>query len=570
MSIPKPNSQPLKSIQDLKADLDSISGENSQKCLYLSLLDLQLDHIETNILFQKRIVGSNSSIVSDLITELGNSDWIKTGLQYLTYNENDENERCPFCQEKTISLALINNIRKYFDKSYEEDKNKIQMILEEYSRLKLEIPKINIFEHHPKFLIYKNEFKIYYGKLLNIMVSNIKVIENKIKYLSDPVSLETSSDAINSLNLIIQNINIIVKEHNQNIDNKNIFLANIKNDFWRIKRWEYDQTISSYNAELEKYKNKVVAISSTIRSLELEIKNQNNIIRQQQALTINIDEAIERINCGLLDLGITDFKIKKISESRYRVIRNETDNTVFHSLSEGEKMVISFIYFVELCKGKRKKGEVNKRKIIVIDDPISSLSHIYVFNIGRLIKNEFFGKINYKMNKNDTEKKPVLNSPYEQVFILTHSLYFFYEITETNHKNRSHTQNLFRLVKNEHGSSFQNMKYESIQNDYQAYWHIIKDDSHHPALIANCMRNIIEYFFNFVEKKDLNNFFQQDPLKNNKYSAFNRYINRESHSLGQNIFDYKEFDYNNFKNAFEELFRLAGYEAHHKKMMGIN
>ena len=152
---------------------------------------------------------------------------------------------------------------------------------------------------------------------------------------------------------------------------------------------------------------------------------------------------------------------------------------------------------------------------------------------------------------------------------ITHSLYFFYEMTETRHEVRSDTQNLFRLIKNERGSCFQPMKYESIQNDYQAYWYIIRDESQPPALIANCMRNIIEYFFNFVEKKDLNNFFQQEPLKSNRYLAFNRYVNRESHSLGQNIFDYKEFDYEDFKSAFQELFKIAKYEAHYNKMMGI-
>jgi wobble nucleotide-excising tRNase len=111
------------------------------------------------------------------------------------------------------------------------------------------------------------------------------------------------------------------------------------------------------------------------------------------------------------------------------------------------------------------------------------------------------------------------------------------------------------------------MSYEEIQNDYQAYWFVIKDDKQPAALIANCMRNIIEYFFNFVEKKDLNNFFLQSPLNNNRFQAFYRYINRESHSLGQNIFDFKEFNYKDFKEAFAELFKVAGYEQHYKKMI---
>ena len=83
------------------------------------------------------------------------------------------------------------------------------------------------------------------------------------------------------------------------------------------------------------------------------------------------------------------------------------------------------------------------------------------------------------------------------------------------------------------GSKIETMHYEHIQSDYHTYWMTIKDPDTHPALIANCMRNIIEYFFNFVEKRDLNNVFIQDKFKQPKYQAFQRYINRESHSLGQ-------------------------------------
>lgn len=68
---------------------------------------------------------------------------------------------------------------------------------------------------------------------------------------------------------------------------------------------------------------------------------------------------------------------------------------------------------------------------------------------------------------------------------------------------------MIRLCKNTEGSAFVSMKYEVIQNDYQAYWHIIKDRTQAPALIANCMRNIIEYFFNFVEKLDFQQVFQK-------------------------------------------------------------
>lgn len=46
-------------------------------------------------------------------------------------------------------------------------------------------------------------------------------------------------------------------------------------------------------------------------------------------------------------------------------------------------------------------------------------------------------------------------------------------------------------------------------------------------------------------------------------------MNRESHSLGQNIFDMKEFNYTNFKVALELVFQETGYDKHYKKMVAI-
>ena len=111
------------------------------------------------------------------------------------------------------------------------------------------------------------------------------------------------------------------------------------------------------------------------------------------------------------------------------------------------------------------------------------------------------------------------------------------------------------------------MKYEEIQNDYQTYWAMIKDSSTPPALVANCMRNIVEYFFSFVQKKDFNNVFQKPALSADKFKTFYRYMNRESHSLGQNIFDIKEFNHETFKDGLKLIFEECGYGEHYKAMM---
>tara|TARA_R110001583_G_C5667331_1_gene410339 strand:- start:1525 stop:3744 length:2220 start_codon:yes stop_codon:yes gene_type:complete len=565
--LTKPTDKPTKSIDDLKNEVQAIMGENAQKYAYVPKITFSSSSSETENIFDKQIVGNENSSVSELITKLGNSDWVKSGLKHLPEEPFEENEDCPFCQEKTISNELIANIKDYFDASYEADIKSLKTFLEQYSQAIQQIPNKTIFEANPKFETFKQDFEIKFSAFNQLIKSNKKKIEEKIKNPSVPKTLENSSKLLEEVNEIISKINALILEHNDKIDKKATVKTAIKKTFWQIMRWDYDQTISSYISDKGTSKTKTDTLNTAIKGFDKTILEQKSIISEEQKQTVNIEKAIANINDGLIDLGITDFEIENHEENLYKIVRGENKERVFRSLSEGEKMIISFLYFLEMCRGKQDATEIGKKKIIVIDDPISSLSHIYVFNIGRLIKNEFFGKKETKKDQETGEKVNIWKYNYEQVFILTHSLYFFYEITETKHDERKETQKLFRLIKNNDGSRFQKMKYEEIQNDYQAYWYIIKDENQPPALIANCMRNVIEYFFNFVEKKDLNNFFRQEPLNTNRFQAFYRYINRESHSLGQNIFDYKEFDYADFKDGFAELFKAAGYEEHHKKMI---
>lgn len=550
VGLAKPTAKPTKSIEDLKNDLQSISGDNAQKYSLLSQITFPSQIIETETIFSKQIVGNENSTVSQLIKVLGNSDWVKAGLRYVPEEEIQENSTCPFCQEKTISDELIESIKNYFDATYEADINSLKEFLDDYVQAIQSIPNKATFEANPKFETHKKDFEIKYHVFTKVVEDNKKLIEDKIKTPSVSVTLKSSTKALEELNEVIQKINLLVSEHNKNIDQITAVKANIKSTFWEIMRWDYDHTISGINVDKVTSKKLIDVLEIALEDIETRIKTQNAIISKEQKQTVNIDDAIANIKNGLVDLGITDFEIKKHTDNLYKIVRGENEENVFRSLSEGEKMIISFLYFLELCRGKKEATEVGKKKIIVIDDPISSLSHIYIFNVGRLIHNEF-----------------LRNDKYEQVFLLTHSLYFFYEMTDTNKERRKENQKLFRLRKISNGSEILEMSYEEIQNDYHSYWFIVKDDQQPAALIANCMRNIIEYFFNFVEKKDLNNVFQKPSMQENRFQAFCRYINRESHSLGQNIFDIKEFNYNDFKDAFALVFKENGYEEHYKRMI---
>jgi len=549
-SINKPNEQSTKTTEQLKKEVEAIQGDDAQTHDLLSKINFTAQEVENKQILQKNIVGDENSTVSTLINKLQNSDWVKNGLQYLPKSIGEDAESCPFCQSKTITKLLLEDIQNFFDESYENDIDELKKLLSTYKNAISGLPKKEKFETNPFIVEKKGDFENHYNAVYNLLEKNKSQIEIKLKTPSQEITLSDSATVIKNFNDFIDGINQVISTHNSKIDNKDTVLADIKKQFWVLMRWDYDQTISTYQKDEIEIEKKITELTKTLKESGESITTQKNIIAEQQKNTINIEQSINFINNGLVELGLDDFHIEKHTDNLYKIKRSEHDADIFQSLSEGEKLIISFLYFVEMCRGKKSADDVGGKKIIVIDDPISSLSHIFIFNIGQLIKKEF------------------LNSDsYEQVFILTHSLYFFYELTDTNHERRKENQKLFRMTKNSDGSHIFNMKYEEIQNDYQSYWQIVKDEKQPPALITNCMRNIIEYFFNFIEKKDLNNIFQKPELQDNKFQAFYRYVNRESHSLGQNIFDYKEFDYNTFKEALGLVFQQSGYKEHYEKMI---
>ncbi|MCY1402133.1 AAA domain protein [compost metagenome] len=546
--LPLPENAPGYTVDELKAEASSIEGDGAAPFSTIPVLSAGWLSIEGDSLWSKVIVGSQEGSVAEFIAKAGNSDWVKQGLQYIS--DDEDSQACPFCQQETIKKNIIDSIRRVFDEAYEKDIKQLEAIKTRYETLtsSLNIQDISSFPLANKELV--EAWTIACEALRASIRENILHIGNKIKSPSTPVVLTDTKPTVDLINDLIKSLNEMVGAHNDKLANKKKTKDDIKSRFWTLMRWDYDQTISSYSQSVFELKDEASKISQEATKINADVTASNGKIANLRKQTVNIEESIENINAGLVEIGIDGFSVVPYGENFYRVSRATDQANAFHSLSEGEKTVISFLYFMELCKGQKTATAVPQAKVVVIDDPISSLSHLYVFNIGQLIKKHFIN-----------------NNLYKQVFVLTHSLYFFYELTHANHNTRAATQHLFRVFKNANGSSVTPMKYEEIQNDYQSYWSIIKDQASPPALIANCMRNIVEYFFNFVQKKDFNNVFQKPALSTDKFTTFYRYMNRESHSLGQNIFDIKEFDYEVFKDGLRLIFEECGYSEHYEAMI---
>ena len=118
----------------------------------------------------------------------------------------------------------------------------------------------------------------------------------------------------------------------------------------------------------------------------------------------SVEPSVYTINKELERIGFTGFRLRTSSHNPYcyEIVR-EGGERAAETLSEGEVTIITFLYFLQLIEGVGKGG----KKIVVIDDPISSLDYDAICVVTELTDELMY----YARN----------NRFIEQVIMLTHN-----------------------------------------------------------------------------------------------------------------------------------------------------
>lgn len=546
-------------LEELKKQYTFLTDTTQVKLKNINEIpNTEFKNIENNSIFNEIIVGNQNSVIADLIKKLENEDWVKTGFDKYV---SQDSQTCPFCQEDTITQEFRGYLESYFDKTYDEKIQKIKKLSGNYNSLLSAIPSIETF-YRGDILDDKDlEFEKLYSQVTSKLQENIRKIQEKIKEPSKKIELEKTDEVFENLNNYIKQIQQKIIEFNGKLDNQESELKELEKAFWKFAIFEKKEIIEKYNKDKKEQEINKGVLDKENQTIKDSIQHIENTIKEKQKEVINIQEAVDRINNYLKDLGILSFciKIQDDEKQEYIIVREGENKPSFKTLSEGEKTLISFLYFLQLCQGKKEKDEAILDKIIVIDDPISSLSFNYIYEIAQLIKHTFFDSENL----------------YKQIFIFTHNLYFYHEFFKIiNKEDKKNNITSFRIFKNQNNfSCISSLKRDEILNDYQAYWQILKEykqEKTHKAIIPNTMRNILENFIGFVYAKKLIDIVNEYFANDIQYKAFYRYISRESHSDRENISDVKDIDINMFFEAFENFFNKLKHEEHYEKMMGEN
>lgn len=565
-----PTLQYLKDNYDLLYEKELIeipTTINTQQYRNLRKLEVQIQ-----ALLQEIIIGNEDVDIAELINQLNARNWVETGIQYLTTTD----ETCPFCQEKTITDELREQFEKLFDQSYKE---KIELLKS------LELDYINqttaflssVFEIQNLFNPNNSVSNLYIA-LQTLFNKNKVVITEKIQNSNERKTIDFLNLHKSELSDLIKKINANNTSHGDIDKNRKSLISHI----WIYIASECKTNIEKYDKRFTKYAKLNTAANDLILSFNNNILSSRQNIETLRTQTINTRDAVDNINTILKNAGFDGFEIAErnlinnISQYYLKRPLQSGNSAIFKSLSEGEKNFISFLYFHQLCTGTDDiQNNGIKKKIVVIDDPVSSLDSQALFVVSTLIHS----LIARKSNEPRAEKQLFKNDNLSQIFILTHNLYFYKEVSFDKRPICTDYWH-YKINKVNNKSEIKGSYNKTIHDDYTLLWNTIKDLKNNlpqttslNIVIANSMRRIIESYVNFIGygKDSWSSLFNLNESEPTYYikCAFISIINDESHKTTALDGVYYQKIINEqpliLFEVFKEIFRTIGKE--HYEMM---
>lgn len=488
------NSQQLCTLDDLANRANTLFGKAPEKMEFISIPNVEfLVEIEENAIWKKKILGKADIEIAPLIQRLNLNDWVNQGRQYIM----DDSDICPFCQKHTIDKKFKEQIEEYFNEAFINDTNLVKTLSAKYtSELQTflnELLSLIDKEKLNKNTKFNTQSAEALYKSLNItFLTNREILAAKEKEPSRSLKLESIKELIDLIDKLIKRTNDEIEKHNQLVVNFQTAKRTLISEIWKFILYENADVINTFVKKekgltkgIEKLQKEREELLTTYRVLNNEIKEDNKKIT-------SIQSSVDEINIVLGAYGFTNFTIVPVENNSYQIQRANGE-LVRDTLSEGEITFITFLYFMQLVRGGATPETAGDDRVVVIDDPISSLDSTTLFVVSSLIKEEI-----------KDIKQGIGNV--KQIIILTHNIYFHKEVSFIDGRTKSNNDTYYWIVrKNNNESKIQCYnRYNPIRGSYELLWDELKTKSRNFLLLqsripcAEYMKHISKYLVNIV------------------------------------------------------------------------
>ncbi len=515
-----------------------------------------LKKYENSEILKTKIVGKEDIEIGKLIKKLNNSDWVKDGVDYLQQTENI----CPFCQQ-SISKDLHAQIESFFDETYENKKQELNDFIHNYktyvdgllSNLQL------LISRDIPILDFK-ELKNKIAKLKNTYQNNLSKLEKKQKTPSTPVEIESLESVLSEISEIIKILKKEVEDNNSTYKNIKTERTLLKSKIWRFIVNELDIDLKTFNKIKTNAEKAIERIGETLKTTKVEKSKLEKEVEEKESKVTSVKPTVNEINKILKLFGFTNFMLDEADKKGFYKVVREDGSEVKETLSEGESTFLTFLYFCHMLRGSTNDTGIGKDKIVVIDDPISSLDSNVLFIVSNLTK-----ELVQDMRNG--------NNGIKQIFILTHNVYFFREVTFRGNGNNKWKEEAYWIVRKLNNIT-QITEYDNnpIKTTYELLWRELDDiEKINSATIFNTLRRILEYYFNILGGLDyedaISKFEGEEQII---CKSLISWVNDGSHFINDDlVVDAEPENVEKYLKVFELIFDKMGHKSHYKMMMNI-
>lgn len=377
---------PLQSQANLEKKAEEVFGQTPNSEDTIAAIDASklIEH-ESNPILKKRVIGKEDVDITAMIAKLGNSDWVLEGRQY--HDRNDGN--CPFCQQAT-SEAFAHSLNSYFDETFVADCAAIDALAQSYeSEAVIFKQQISETLNAPSKYLNVKGLKSQVDLLEAKFTINRERFEAKKKEAGHAIELESLNAIFDAIKSIIDSANTQIADHNKMVTNISAERKALTAQVWRFVLEELNTDLAEYEKKKGNLEKAITSIQGNLENTKTDRNNKVAEIIVLERQTTSVLPTIEGINRLLVSFGFTGFRLEGSTDRKsYKLVRADgTDAKT--TLSEGEKTFVTFLYFFHLLKGSETSSGMTEDRIVVFDDPISSLDSDILFIVGSLIKGLF-------------------------------------------------------------------------------------------------------------------------------------------------------------------------------------
>ena len=511
---PQQASSPHQSFGDVLRDLDDLKAIPSEPIYPQSVDCVEMTGIDLAALAASLIRTTSPSSVSDDIKKRieAHHSFYETGLTIL---QEEHLETCLFCEQGITSAnpkAVIDAYVAYFTDEEEKHKSELRNHYSSLGRKEDSLTQLGmqLARQKSQYDSLKPHLPSKRGAELENSESPLKLVcdavealrgvtEKKANNLEATYMLPDEDLVLRMIDLdkIIEDNNAKVQELNRAVGKSDDEQKSLQRKgcsvFERefvVREWS---SIEALNALRKETKSK----ASELVTLEKTVPSANGRSRVADTFELLLGEFF----AGKYVFNKETFTLKR---GDYEMSRGP-----HRTLSDGEKTAIAFCYFVACVHSKVSANSDYEKLFLVFDDPVTSMSHDFVFAIAQTLKNLNIsdrGEVSLNPGLIDGNKhfRP-------ELLILTHSSYFF-NISLSNKVVERNAAFALLSQKDEHVVTRLDKYVAPFQAQLKDIYDIVHGgESDHTT--ANAIRSVLEAIGRFCR-----------PDKSGSLSEFVRYL----------------------------------------------